>query len=191
MVLAGVLAVVVTAAAACTAAGDDGPAETLEPILLDPAVTDTTPAPAPGTTPTSDEAAIIAAVHGYWDAVLAANSPPNPDHPALARHATGPALERAKQNISSAASLGQAARLPEGSVRQHRPVVISSSVDTAIVRDCAVDDAVVYDQVSGRVLNDAVITTLWKISLEKVGDSWRVARSEAQQRWDGVASCDP
>ena len=184
-----VLAVVVTAAAACTGTGDDEPAATMEPTLLDPAVTHTTPAPAPATTPTDDEAAIIAAVHGYWDAVLAANSPPDPDHPALARYATGPALETSRRNATERRQLGQSVRLPPETRSEHRVTIGSVSAEVATVRDCGVDDAVLHDLSTGRVLNDAVETTDWELTLRKVDGSWRVAEARVMATWDGVTTC--
>ncbi len=52
----------------------------------------TTTVPTPPPTTLTDEEAVLAAYQGYWDTWLAANDPPNPDHPDLAEYATGPAL---------------------------------------------------------------------------------------------------
>src|SRR5688500_8790290 len=59
----------------------------------------TTTVPAPTTTVLTDEQAVLAAYQGYWDTWLVANDPPDPDHPDLARYATGAALARDKGAI--------------------------------------------------------------------------------------------
>jgi len=184
-----VLAVVVTAAAACTGTGDDEPAATMEPTLLDPAVTHTTPAPAPATTPTDDEAAIIAAVHGYWDAIIDSSNPPDRRHPELARFATGEALTVALRTIERRESLRQGVRLPEGSAYRHAPVLERLETARAVIRDCSIDDSVVYDLNSGQVLNDAVATNIWRTSLVYVDGGWKVASNELISSTDGFAPC--
>ena len=96
--------VLVLAAAGC---GGGGGGEAASPT--------TTGEPSPTSEPTSpsttltDEEAVLAAYQGYWDTWLAANDPPNPDHPDLERYATGAAL-RTKVRESHRAATARSAR---------------------------------------------------------------------------------
>ena len=65
---------------------------------------------------------VLAAVpQGYWDTFLAANNPPNPNHPGIDKYMTLAAKDRTVSRISDRAQLGQAVRLPAGlPVPQHR-----------------------------------------------------------------------
>jgi hypothetical protein len=61
--------------------------------------------------------------------------------------------------------------------------------DQALVADCGIDDAVVYDIVSGSRLNDVVETRLWRIEVRRVEGRWRVYRLDTEQLWNGVSQC--
>ncbi|MEZ5209294.1 MAG: hypothetical protein R2690_20500 [Acidimicrobiales bacterium] len=107
------------AAAACclalgiTACSSDGDAEPEPPTAGTdaPGATAGTGTSAPGTTAMADEeAAVLDAVDGYWRTWLAANDPPDPDHPDLEKYATGAALERMRQSIAENKAVGYVAR---------------------------------------------------------------------------------
>lgn len=159
--------------------GPESPTSTSDPLAA------TTTASAAS----SEEAEIIAAVLGYWDTVLAANSPPNPEHPDLEKYASGRALEVALANINRRRALGQGVRLPEPTVSRHSPVVESIAGDSVTVLDCSVDDGVLVDLASGLVLNDAVSTNKWRTTLDRIDGDWKVVSNELLWSADGVVSC--
>lgn len=115
--------------------------------------------PGPSETPTSEqpsveEAAVLDAYQGYWDAIRQANDPPDETHPALRRHATGEAYESVFNAAQTNRLAGRALRLPENSVSEHQAEVVSVDGDTATVRDCNINDGLVVDVVTGEVVND-------------------------------------
>jgi hypothetical protein len=137
----------------------------------------------------TDEEAILAAYQGYWDTWLAANDPPNPDHPDLAKYATGEALERARRTISDHAEQNHAVRLREGGVYVHRPAVVEQLGETALVEDCSLDDGLVVDRPSGLVLDDSVWSRKNLVHMTRVGGAWRVDFITLEGKWPGAAGC--
>ncbi len=169
--------------------------ERTEASVPDPSgvpTTTTTVAPSSTTSPSppTDEEAIVAAVLGYWDAVIALNSEAPPGFDELASFATGEAYETSRDQAERRSSLGQAIRLPSPSRYQHSPAVQSIEGDRAQVLDCAIDDSVLVDRASGRVLNDLVETTLWRTSVMRVAGEWLVSETEIVGGAMGAQSCD-
>jgi hypothetical protein len=133
--------------------------------------------------------AVLAAYQGYWDAILAANDPPDPSHPALRRYATGAAYESVIKATHTNRLARRAVRLPPNSISTHRAQVVSIQGDTATVRDCAIDDGLVVDMDTGGVVNDVVATQLRTATLLRESGVWKVANTVLEQRWEGVAGC--
>jgi hypothetical protein len=181
-------------AAAC--GGDDDPAATPATTAA-PATSSTTTAPATTsipaattTAPASEEDAILAAVDGFWQVLLEANEdPPDPNHPDLERFLTGAQLEQSRALVQERLELGQALRSAEPSAASHQAVVVDIADNVALVSDCGVDDQVLYDRASGNVLNDAVQTNRWSLTLTLEEGLWKVASSTIEESWDGVAGC--
>jgi hypothetical protein len=143
----------------------------------------------PTTTVASPEQEVLAAYRGYWDTWLAANDPPDPDHPHLSRFFTGTALERARTSIATNRTLGHAVRLPAGSRYAHHASVVELVGDTATVSDCAVDDSQLVVASDGSVLNDQVVTSKASAQLQRHDSVWRVVDVTVIQRWEGVVIC--
>jgi hypothetical protein len=183
-VLGTAVVVVVLAAAGCGGGGGGEAASPPTSVEPSPSSEPTSPSTAP-----TEEAAVLAAYQGYWDTWLAANDPPNPDHPDLERYYIGRSLERARQEIFDRRAVGQAIRLPASAEYRHRADVTIDGVDAATVTDCSVDDSQVVDVASGRVLNDAVVSELITASLVRVNDEWRVQLTSRTAAWEGVAGC--
>lgn len=135
------------------------------------------------------EREVLAAYQGYWDAIDAANDPPDPFHPDLQRYATGAAYESVFEAAQTNQLAGRALRLPPDSVSEHRAEVVSIEGDTATVRDCVVDDGLVVDIESGEVLDDDVVTRLVTGTLWGVDGRWKVSHTLVEQTWEGVAGC--
>lgn len=195
------LAVLAVIAVSCTSSD--------EPMVApSPEITASTPSPPPssdvttpepsatgsseaaaGEEPSVEEAAVLDAYLGYWAAILEANDPPDEQHPALERYATGEAFESVFEAAQTNRLAGRALRLPEDSVAEHRAGVTSIEGDTAMVRDCAIDDGLVVDVETGDVVNDEVVTRLATGTLQRVDGRWKVATTSVEQSWQGVAGC--
>ncbi len=177
----GVPAVALMAMAGCGGGGG----EAAEPTPTEPTTTEA----APTTTVVSEEDAVLAAYQGYWDTWLAATNPPDPDHPDLAKFAAGVQLDRDRAAIANYRQLSQVVRLPQNPAWSHQAAVLSLDGDAAVITDCSVDDSVVLDRPTGRVLNDAVSTYVFRASLNREGGTWKVTVVDATSRWEGVAGC--
>ncbi len=176
--------VVVLAAAGCGGGGGDeaaSPSTTTEP-------SPTSEPTSPSTTLT-DEEAVLAAYQGYWDTWLAANDPPNPDHPDLERYATGAALAKVRESIANHRSVGQGVVRPLGSVGRRSPELVTIGSWAAEVSDCSVDDTQLVDLASGNVLDGSVVTWQFKSVLTLSGGQWRVSDVTTVDQWEGVAGC--
>lgn len=135
------------------------------------------------------EEAVLNAYQGYWDAIIEANSPPDPTHPALKRYATGEAYESVFEAAQTNRVANRALRLPEDARYEHRAEVVSIEGDTATVRDCSIDDLLVVNTETGEVVNDEVVTRLSTGTLVRENGTWKVADSEVERTWEGVAGC--
>jgi len=139
--------------------------------------------------PSPEEVAILEAYQGYWDATREANNPPNENHPALRRYATGEAYESVFNAAQTNRLAGRAVRLPENSISEHHAEVVSVDGDTATVRDCSINDGLVVDVETGEVVNDEVVTRLGTGTLVREDGRWKVATTAVEQTWEGVAGC--
>lgn len=148
----------------------------------------TTATSAPPTT-VDEEAAILTAVDGYWKTIRDSSNPADPSHPGFDRYFTGEALEHSKSVTSDRLSQGHAVRLPHDSAYRHSPQIVVLETDRAEVRDCAVDDSVLFDVETGQILNDDVVTFDWSLVLRRVNSSWRVSSASVIAQWEGATSC--
>jgi hypothetical protein len=122
------------------------------------------------------EQEVLAAYQGYWDAILAANDPPDPSHPALRQYATGAAYESVF-SVQTSRCPCQALRRPAGLICENRAQVISIQGDVATVRNCAI----------GKALNDKTEIQLATVTLVREGGIWKVCHIKLEQTWHGVA----
>lgn len=188
--LTGVLVAATMGAGAVGMAGCGGDsADSAAPSTTETEVT-TTESTTTSTTTVTEEEAILAANQGYWDTWILANNPPNPDHPDLARYATGAALESNRSSITENQALGRAFRARTGGQARHSTQIEARASEFASVVDCSIDDGVVVDVLDGSVLDDSVATWLYRTTLQRspAGD-WRVAFVNVESRWEGVAGC--
>lgn len=185
---------VMVALGACSGSGD-GPTTSgstaTSSVTSTTADTTATSTEATTTTAPADaaEQAVLEAYQGYFDAILAANDPPDQFHPALRQFATGEAFQSVFEAAQGNRLAGRALRLPESSMTEHRAEVISIEGEQAMVRDCAVDDGLVVDIKTGEVFNDEVATQLRTATLVQEEGSWKVSFTKLEQRWEGIAGC--
>lgn len=152
---------------------------------------DTTTTSTQATIAPAEEAdqAVLEAYQGYFDAILAANDPPDQFHPALRQFATGEAFQSVFEAAQGNRLAERALRLPENPRTEHRAEVISIEGEQATVRDCAVDDGLVVSIETGEVLNDEVTTRLVTGTLVMDEGQWKVSNTSVEQSWEGVAGC--
>jgi hypothetical protein len=169
-----VLVAAAAALAACSPGGPPAaapaataPTTTAPPTTAPTTTIATTTTAAPTTTAEDPEVAAVRQAHlDYLAMFELVGDPPDPDHPELARTATGDAYDRLRANLAQ--DLLQGNRLVGG---YHSSVeTITVTGDTAEVVDCSLDYGVVYDA-DGNVLVPA--------------DDFRVRRTTHLVRHDG------
>jgi hypothetical protein len=145
--------------------------------------------PNTSTTAGSSSSAVLAAVDGFVTSTVSVNDPPDPSHPDLARFRTGDVLANAMATVRGNQRLGIAYRRAEEAGAVHRATITELTVETAVVRNCVVDDTRQVALADGEVLNDATATKLFETTLELVDGLWKVAENSLLERWEGVGGC--
>lgn len=115
--------------------------------------------------------------------------PPNPDDPLLAQTMVDPMLGQTVKLAGEWRGFGQAAKAPPDSIS--RITLISAEVngDQATIEACSVDDGIIYEPATGRVLNDKVTTARDQATLTQVDGTWKLESREQLEKWEGVAGC--
>jgi hypothetical protein len=135
------------------------------------------------------EEEIVARYKAFWEARFAANSPPDPDDPALRKYGTGEALDQIVAEAQANEDAGVEFRPNDDPVGIQRIDVINVEGDRATVQECVVDDGLVVRQSDGSVVNDVVATHNKEGQMRRVDGEWRLASLRVVQRWEGVAGC--
>lgn len=164
------------------AEGVRGAADTTE---VAPPKTDISPSSTAA--PDDDEAAVLATVDCYWSTILAANDPPDPQHPGFTSCFTGAALERSTTLTEAHRARGERVTDPTGLERFGTRVV--DRVDgRLVVAECFIDDSVVVDA-AGSIVDDSVKSFDAEIIVRRTDDGWRVSESVSLAEREG-RSCD-
>lgn len=134
---------------------------------------------------------VVEAYRGFWHAVYAASDPPDPDHPLLANYMTVERLEGVQAGLRTSQERGVVVRIPEHADYRHVVTDVEVTGATAVIHDCAVDDAVVINVDTSDVVDDDVVTRELEISAEKIAGVWRISGRVPRtvQEWQGVAGC--
>lgn len=85
-----------------------------------------------------EEAEVLDAYYGSWEAFAEAANPADPAHPALAETMTGSSLETAQSSLKPMAEVGE---YYEGPPQEHSAEVRSLASDRAIIDDCTTSHA--------------------------------------------------
>lgn len=192
----GLLAVGLLTAGACGSddTGEAAPDATQRPAsttaTTSPRASDTTVLAPPDTSVAADEAAVRAAVDCYWQTIVEANDPPNPDHPGFDRCFTGPALERSRQNVIDRRSDGERVYEPDGTVDVVARTVTWDTASSAIVRECLVDDSIRVRLSDGAVIDDATVTLVIDLTVTNVHERWLVSSNQTLNSTPGSVPCD-
>ena len=113
----------------------------------------------------------------------------DPDSAALALYASGDALGELRASIADKRDKGVGRRpsVEQLAVVRLGEVFANGSFATALV--CQVDDGVLYDVVSGAVVDDSVVTRLAALDFDRSDGVWKVSHVDVIDVWDGVAGC--
>lgn len=163
------------------ACGDDGDdVAGTDPTVGRSSTTEATTPPTrpPGSTPSGtdpaagEEAAVRAAVDCYWQTIVEANDPPDPDHPGFARCFTGPALERSRQRVVEHQAAGEYVKDSTGVERYGTSVTVHSDGSAQVI-ECFIDDAVVLGP-TGSVVDDTVASYDVEFRVVRLNGYWYV-----------------
>src|SRR5262249_29039221 len=102
---------------------------------------------------------------------------------------TGGQLALERRQIEANRQRGVRFEKANPSRADHRLGLLTLSHAQAVVQDCSLDDGVVVDSSSGRVINADVATYLWKATLTQEGGTWKVAVNTRLGRWRGASDC--
>lgn len=142
-----------------------------------------------GEEPASVEDEIVARYKAFWEARFEANSPPNPDDPALREYATGAQLDNVIAETQANLDAGVELRRREDRADIQRVEVASMSGDEAVVQECFVDDGLVVRRSDGEVLHDDIVTYNVRGEMQRLDGEWRLASATVVQQWEGIAGC--
>lgn len=121
----------------------------------------------------------------------ALNSGDYENHPKLRDfYGPGELLQATKALLADARSRNEKIRYPEPSVLSHDVRVVKIDGITASITDCFVEDSIVFDGVTGAVLNDKVITheETGELVLHETTNQWRATGRETREL-EGVQKC--
>ena len=138
-----------------------------------------------------DNAAVLAALDRYWVVWLAANNPTNPDDPKLPSVLSGEALSQTQDNMRSRLALGQVIEMaPDPKFRHFVEGASTTNIGVILVTECVVDDTLLVEVASHRIVNDAIATYELVKTISADGQGiLTISKSVRQSRWDGVAGC--
>jgi hypothetical protein len=142
------------------------------------------------TTPTtvSPEAEVKTAYLAFWDMFVRLAQAPDPSDPEIAQRSSGETLRKVVDGLTALRDSNQ--RSEFGPHYQHQ--VLSVDVeggDTAVLRDCAVDDSRRVDASSGDIVEEAVVTELSEVTLIRGTTGWLVDHSTRLNAWEGAVVC--
>ncbi len=100
-----------------------------------------------------------------------------------------PVLTEVRNLAASWKGFGQALRYPTGSVHRIAALSVEVNGDTATIETCNVDDGVLYEPVTERVLNDKVTTAHDRATMTHLNGTWMLTTRVQVEKWEGVAGC--
>jgi hypothetical protein len=123
-------------------------------------------------------------------AFVAASAISDADLPALVVTHTGPMLEQRRAVLRARQRDGRAGRQPDPSAYRNEFEEFEL-VDEATARlvVCSVDDGIVYEVSTGRVVNDEVETSRLEAVLRFEDETWKLAERVKLETWPGVGGC--
>jgi len=139
---------------------------------------------------TDDEQQIRNVIDEYWKEWVLVANPPDLQRSSYFDLLSGNARDAEIEELQKKIALNESRRLPEGSVFTHTIMNLEITGISAVVLECLVDDAVVFDTTDGTIRNKAVGTSKFETHLIKGSDRWTISESFTVGSWDGVRPCD-
>ena len=137
----------------------------------------------------SDEDQILDLVRRYWDVVVEANNPPDPDSALWETVASGQALEGVRDQSRRWLEERRGLRHPSPRQEQLSKVEILVLEDgVAVVDVCLRDDGILHNIDTGDVVDDEVIH-LWIQVYAQYEDRWLVSEVQTIEQFDQEAAC--
>ncbi|MDG1410997.1 MAG: hypothetical protein P8L46_07165 [Acidimicrobiales bacterium] len=137
----------------------------------------------------SDEDQILDVVRRYWDVVVEANNPPDPDSPLWETVATGERLELLVQRSRERSAAGEGTRHPPLRMNQLPRIEILVVEDgVAAVNVCLRDDVILYDIATGEILDDEILHFWYQMIVAKL-DEWLVVESNRIAKLSQEETC--
>jgi len=133
-----------------------------------------------------------AVAQGYFAAVqafVAASAQPKLSETLLAATHAGPMLAAARKDISMLVKKDQAVRLPTFSKYLVRIDGVTLGGATATVRLCSVDDGVLYERATGRVVDATVVSRLRRATMRRAGRRWQLVDRDSGAKRRGERAC--
>ena len=152
--------------------------------------TTTTEAPATTTAPDpSDEDQILDVVKRYWDVLVIANDPPNPDSLLWESVASGERLDLLRQRSRERLAAGEGTRHPPLRTNQlPRIEILVIEDEVAAVNICLRDDVILYDIATGEILDDEILHFWYQMIIAKSG-VWLVTESNRIEQLTEEEAC--
>jgi len=137
----------------------------------------------------SDEDQILDVVRRFWDVIVEANNPPDPESPLWATVASGEQLDDLRERSREKAAAGEGNRYPEPEQNQlPRLEVLVVEDGFAVINVCLRDDTVLYSIETQEVLNDEVLYFWIQLTLQD-DLGWRVIDSTSIEQLEGDTPC--
>lgn len=144
--------------------------------------------PAESTTTLSPEAEVEAAYLAFWEMFVRLAQAPDPTDPEISQRASGDALRNLIEGLTDLQTLNR--RSEFGPDYEHRVLSVELTSDnTAVVKDCAVDDSRIVDVSNGETVEQATVTELSEVTLLLRDTRWLVDHSRRLNAWEGAVEC--
>lgn len=140
------------------------------------------------TTTTSPEDAVKAAYLAYWKMVDRIAAAPNGDDPEIPERTVDPRLTATREAFATSAVAGETTKTPQNALYKHVVQSVQIVDMSAVVIDCTIDDQVVFDR-DGNIIDNAITTKEYRVTLVAMADGWKVKELEVTKRRPGVQVC--
>lgn len=85
---------------------------------------------------------------------------------------------------------GVRARLGDDNLLAYSPIVESVLDNSATVRDCVIDDVVLFNAATGEVVDESISSAKWLSRMIRTGSNWTLDFSDRQEVYEGADGCD-
>ena len=132
---------------------------------------------------------VVDAYRAAIGAELAAESSSGPA-PDLTQTHVDPLLGRVVERWIGRRALGQIVSLRPDSMLATTVAEVTIDGDEAEVLECTIDDAIVSESESGRVINDKAVSIRRRSTLQRIDGTWKHSERIVEQEWEGAVGCD-